>query len=354
MLTYQKHPYFLTAVCSVWDKGYRYGFNGKEIDKGDEGMGGGGSTYDYGFRIYNPSIGKFLSVDPLTASYPWYTPYQFAGNMPIWAIDLDGLEEKYVTFKGVTVRPKLDTKWADQVLDDIVKQMNQRKYGRPVKPSFFLTRFFITAYLLLDPTNLGEGSDGHKYVDGYDVGPFGKYHKIWKSAPQSTIKNHTWKEYQESRVDVIKRVTNNPRNYSDRELNAMRERILQGKGELNDWVALEIWYEKKGINGKEAIRSIERVNKFSDNWESASFKDIIGKHTNGVTPNLSDDGIKLKYQNENYDIQYDRVGNYFRIFDKTKNDFVDLEGNVPTKKEGESSKQFKDRKQTETHFKNSD
>jgi RHS repeat-associated protein len=74
---------------------YRYGFNGKEKDS--PGMGGGGSTYDYGFRIYNPSIAKFLSVDPLTKSYPWYTPYQFAGNKPIWAIDLDGLEEYFMT-----------------------------------------------------------------------------------------------------------------------------------------------------------------------------------------------------------------------------------------------------------------
>ena len=47
---------------------------------------------DYGFRLYNPSIGRFLSVDPLSPDYPWYTPYQFAGNMPIWAIDIDGLE----------------------------------------------------------------------------------------------------------------------------------------------------------------------------------------------------------------------------------------------------------------------
>ena len=70
---------------------YRYGFNGKEKD--DEGMGGGLSTYDYGFRIYNPALGRFLSVDPLTGSYPWYTPYQFAGNKPIWCVDLDGLEE---------------------------------------------------------------------------------------------------------------------------------------------------------------------------------------------------------------------------------------------------------------------
>jgi len=32
-------------------------------------------------------------VDPLSTSYPWYTPYQFAGNKPIWFIDLDGAEE---------------------------------------------------------------------------------------------------------------------------------------------------------------------------------------------------------------------------------------------------------------------
>ena len=69
---------------------YRFGFNGKEEDT--EGMGGGGSTYDYGFRIYNPSLGNFLSVDPLSKSYSFLTPYQFASNRPVFAIDLDGLE----------------------------------------------------------------------------------------------------------------------------------------------------------------------------------------------------------------------------------------------------------------------
>lgn len=77
---------------------YRYGFNGKESD--DE-VKGEGAQYDYGFRIYDPRIAKFLSVDPLTASYPFYTPYQFAGNMPIWAIDLDGLEELIQTTKFI-------------------------------------------------------------------------------------------------------------------------------------------------------------------------------------------------------------------------------------------------------------
>jgi RHS repeat-associated protein len=74
---------------------YRYGFNGKENDR--ETVSTGEGTQDYGFRIYNPALGRFLSVDPLSQEYPWYTPYQFAGNKPIWAIDLDGLEEYFVT-----------------------------------------------------------------------------------------------------------------------------------------------------------------------------------------------------------------------------------------------------------------
>lgn len=77
--------------------GYRYGYNGKENDNDvkDEG-----NQQDYGFRIYDPRVARFLSVDPLTKDYPWYTPYQFAGNMPIQAIDLDGLEPFFVMGTG--------------------------------------------------------------------------------------------------------------------------------------------------------------------------------------------------------------------------------------------------------------
>jgi RHS repeat-associated protein len=70
--------------------GYRYGFNGKENDNEVKGEA---NQQDYGMRIYDPRIGKFLSADPLSKSFAWYTPYQFAGNKPIYATDLDGLEE---------------------------------------------------------------------------------------------------------------------------------------------------------------------------------------------------------------------------------------------------------------------
>lgn len=69
--------------------GYRYGFNGKENDNEIKGEG---NQQDYGFRIYDPRIGRFLSEDPLTKSYPELTPYQFASNSPIQGADFDGLE----------------------------------------------------------------------------------------------------------------------------------------------------------------------------------------------------------------------------------------------------------------------
>ena len=65
---------------------YRYGFNGKEKDTEEP------VQYDYGFRIYDPRLVRFKSVDPLTSNYPELTPYQYASNNPIKFIDIDGLE----------------------------------------------------------------------------------------------------------------------------------------------------------------------------------------------------------------------------------------------------------------------
>jgi hypothetical protein len=49
-------------------------------------------------KVYlKPNSVKFLSVDPLTNKYPMLTPYQFASNTPIQAIDLDGLEAWKIT-----------------------------------------------------------------------------------------------------------------------------------------------------------------------------------------------------------------------------------------------------------------
>ncbi|NJO02999.1 MAG: hypothetical protein HC880_16130 [Bacteroidia bacterium] len=90
-----------------------------------ESGGTGGLTQDYGFRLYNPALGRFLSVDPLAPDYPWYSPYQFAGDSPIFFVDIDGAEPKpsdhnyghYIIFgnegavKAINETHKLNTNW---------------------------------------------------------------------------------------------------------------------------------------------------------------------------------------------------------------------------------------------------
>lgn len=71
---------------------YKFGFNGQE--KVNE-IAGIGNSLDFGERMYDSRIARFTSRDPLSGKFPYYSPYQFAGNKPIVAIDLDGLEEFY-------------------------------------------------------------------------------------------------------------------------------------------------------------------------------------------------------------------------------------------------------------------
>jgi|GEM_PF-3359985 RHS repeat-associated protein len=70
------------------DTSYRYGFNGK--DKSNE-VNGTGVDYDYGARIYDSRLGRFLSKDPLSDDFPAWSPYVFAMNNPIRFTDDGGL-----------------------------------------------------------------------------------------------------------------------------------------------------------------------------------------------------------------------------------------------------------------------
>jgi RHS repeat-associated protein len=82
-----------TNFVKVPLESYRFKFNGKESDDEIYGIG---AFQDYGMRMYDTRVCRFISVDPITKKYPELTPYQFASNTPIWGIDLDGLEVYYM------------------------------------------------------------------------------------------------------------------------------------------------------------------------------------------------------------------------------------------------------------------
>jgi RHS repeat-associated protein len=104
---------------------YRFGFNGKELDK--SGEFGSLTHYDYGFRIYNPSIGKFLSVDPMIAKYPSLSPYTYVTNNPISYVDPDGRDHIfYLVFqKGA--------KGADEIAAQTQAILNNNKINLKVQ-----------------------------------------------------------------------------------------------------------------------------------------------------------------------------------------------------------------------------
>lgn len=66
---------------------YRFGFNGMERD--DETYGKG-NALDFGARIYDSRLGRWLSVDPLQQKYPNTGLYAAMGSNPLYFIDCDG------------------------------------------------------------------------------------------------------------------------------------------------------------------------------------------------------------------------------------------------------------------------
>jgi RHS repeat-associated protein len=69
------------------DKDYRYGYQGQEQE---DDIWESGVAYKY--RISDSRLGRFFSVDPLTAKYPFYSTYAFSGNRVMDMVELEGAE----------------------------------------------------------------------------------------------------------------------------------------------------------------------------------------------------------------------------------------------------------------------
>jgi RHS repeat-associated protein len=73
----------------------KYRYNGKELNE-DLGL----NMYDYGARFYDPSVGRFTTVDPAAHEYANVSPYTYVLNNPINAKDPDGRRVFFVGGAG--------------------------------------------------------------------------------------------------------------------------------------------------------------------------------------------------------------------------------------------------------------
>jgi RHS repeat-associated protein len=81
----------------------RLKFNGKE-----EQLIGNSGLLDYGARMYDNVLGRWLSVDPLAEKYYPISPYVYAGNNPVLYVDPDGRQYGYpLNHPALTASPEV-------------------------------------------------------------------------------------------------------------------------------------------------------------------------------------------------------------------------------------------------------
>ncbi len=84
------YPYGMQALSTFFNKedstlsDTRYKYSGKEYNSLTD-------MYDFGARYYMPEIGRWLTVDPLAAEMPSWSPYSYGFNNPVFWTDPTGM-----------------------------------------------------------------------------------------------------------------------------------------------------------------------------------------------------------------------------------------------------------------------
>ena len=165
-------PFGMLLVGRNWEGGseYRFGFNGKE---GDDEIAGNANALDFGARVYDTRLGIWMSIDPLTAKFPSWSPYSFAMVSPISNVDFDGNENVIY----LVLLPNSSTSLSTSDVTNIINLANSNFQALGVKTRVVLaTEFCGSDISAFDPNKidvtdgiavLGNAKEVIKFIDSY-------------------------------------------------------------------------------------------------------------------------------------------------------------------------------------------
>jgi RHS repeat-associated protein len=221
--------------------GYRYGFNGKENDNEIKGEG---NQQDYGMRIYDPRVGRFLSVDPLSVDFPWNSPYSYAEGDPINYLDLDGAEKNVIQAAATPLAARTVSKIViDETLRKAAVQLAEQagKRGGTIlaekaaqtwisRSLPWLARIGGTVVNLLIPLDAGP-----KFPHGDEMYYSMSYSNFRQKYPNDELRDFDkpYKKWNESIKDH-EIITSDPSLLDDAYLNIVQRRLIEGNSTEQD------------------------------------------------------------------------------------------------------------------------
>tara|TARA_R110002050_G_scaffold77643_1_gene165737 strand:- start:624 stop:1424 length:801 start_codon:yes stop_codon:yes gene_type:complete len=129
----------------------------------DDNVKGSGNSLDFGARIYDPRLGRFLSTDPLMSQNATWTPYGYALDNPIMFVDDNG-EWPGVTFMFLELDAGVG----------FIHGVNHIRQSGVARDDVGKTHFIMVSEVFVDP-----GEDGAILVMG-GVSATGILRQSWK------------------------------------------------------------------------------------------------------------------------------------------------------------------------------